>query len=118
MVLILSILIAACSKELKWTKEDLYSKSLQVDPTTQLVLPSKMNEGVTCDEYPQGCHAAHIVRIKGLELIAVEFDNEQNAREAAKKLKGYYTRNWLLDDVTKEPVLERFVVDHLEAKKP
>jgi hypothetical protein len=118
MLLLLSILCAACTKEPKWTKDKLYSRSLQVDPGTQLVLPSKMNEGVTCEEYSEGCMSAHIVRIKGLELIAVEFATTEQAKFAAQKFRGYYTRNWMLDDVTKEPVLERFVVEHLEAKKP
>ena len=40
------------------------------------------------------------------------------AKFAAKKVRGFYVRNWMLDDVTGEPVLEKFVQESLEAKKP
>jgi hypothetical protein len=43
---------------------------------------------------------------------------EAQAISAAKKFRGYYARNWLFDDVTGEPVLEKFVTEKLEAKKP
>lgn len=117
-LLLLSILSASCTKELKYTKEDLYSKALKADPTTSLILPKSMTEGVTCGEYSEGCLSAHIVRIKGLDLIAVEFLTTEDAIFAAKKYRGLYTRNWFLDDVVGEPVLEKFCTEILEAKKP
>lgn len=76
-----------------------------------------MNEGVTCAEYGDGCVGAHIVSVSNIEMIAVEFLDEKSAVAASKRLRGYYSRNWLFDDVTGEPSLERFVVDALEAKK-
>jgi hypothetical protein len=56
--------------------------------------------------------------VRKLELIAVEFETEEQAKAAARKFRGWYTRNWLLDDVTGEPALEDFVSRHLEAKRP
>ena len=117
-LLSLSILGASCTKELKYSKEELYSKAVAAEPSTTFVLPKSMSEGVTCSEYSSGCVAAHIVKIKNLELIAVEFMTEAEAIYAAKKFRGYYLRNWLLDDVSGEPVLEQFVTEKLEAKKP
>ena len=92
--------------------------TVKADPTAALILPKSMSEGISCTDYTQGCIGGHTVKVKGLNFIAVEFDNTKNAKKAAKKIKGYYTRNWVLDDVAGEPILERFVVEHLEAKKP
>lgn len=114
----LSILAASCTKELKYTKEQLFDMARKGDPTLELVLPKTMNDGINCADYPEGCLSGHMVRVKGLVMIAVEFMTEEQAIFAAKKVKGYYVRNWIFDDVTGEPILEKFVVDFLEAKKP
>lgn len=116
--LLLFIIIASCTKEVKYSKEALLSKALKADPTISFMLPKNLSEGVSCADYPAGCLSAHLVRVKNLDMIAVEFMTEGEARLAAKKLRGYYARNWLLDDVTGEPVLEKFVTEGLEAKRP
>lgn len=117
-LILLSILSAACTKEVKYSKEALLSKALKADPNISFILPKNMTEGVSCTDYPAGCLSAHIVRVKNLDMIAVEFMSEDEARLAARKVRGYYARNWLLDDVTGEPALEKFVTEGLEAKKP
>lgn len=94
------------------------AKAQEGDPSVTVILPRSITEGVQCTDYTEGCISAHIVKIKNLEMIAVEFNSEKEAVLAAKKFRGYYIRNWLLDDVTGEPVLEKFVVEKLEAKKP
>lgn len=116
--LFLSILSASCTKELKYSKEQLLSIALKADPSVSFILPKNISEGVTCADYTENCLSAHTVRVKGLTLIAVEFLNEASARRAAMKYRGYYSRNWLFDDVTGEPVLERFVQVELKAVKP
>lgn len=114
----LSILCASCTKELRYTKEELYKIATRADPTVTFILPNSLTEGVNCADYSEGCHSAHIVSVQKLELIAVEFASETAAIYAAKKFKGFYVRNWMLDDVTGEPVLEKFVQEKLGAKKP
>jgi hypothetical protein len=115
---ILSILNASCTKELKYSKEDLLFKAMKADSTVGVVLPKSMNEGVHCTDYTEGCLSAHIVKVQNLEFIAVEFTNQAQAIHAAKKIRGLYARNWVFDDVTGEPLLVKFVETHLEAKKP
>lgn len=107
-----------CSKELRYSKEELYAKAKAADPTVTFVLPRSLSEGVDCAEYSEGCIAGHNIQVQRLDLIAVEFETEEQAKYAAKKFRGYYVRNWLLDDVSGEPLLERFVEKSLEAKKP
>jgi hypothetical protein len=114
----MSILAASCTKEVKYTKEDLLAKAQAADPSVTYIIPKSITAGVSCHEYTEGCVSAHIVRVKDLDLIAVEFMTEAEAIHAAKKFRGYYIRNWLLDDVSGEPILEKFVTEKLEAKKP
>ena len=115
---LMAILSASCTKELKYTKDQLYTKAFKYDASVSLILPKGINEGVHCSDYSEGCMSAHIVQVRNLNLIAVEFMTEEQAIYAAKKVRGYYTRNWLLDDVRGEPILEEFAVKGLEAKKP
>lgn len=117
-IMILSILSASCTKEVRYTKEDLLKKAQAGDPTVQLVLPRSINEGVSCSAYTEGCISGHTVKVRNLELIAVEFATEAQAKYAARKIRGYYTGNWTFDDVTGEPILEDFVSRVLNAKKP
>lgn len=88
------------------------------DSSITFVLPKSISEGVTCVEYGEGCLSGHTVMVKNLEMIAVEFSSEEQAKNAAIKFRGYYARNWLFDDVSGEPVLEKFVSEKLQAKKP
>lgn len=114
----MSILGASCTKEVKYSKEQLYSLALEKDSTVELVLPNNINEGVSCSDYSEGCLAGHTIKVQNLEFIAVEFQTEAQAIYAAKKFRGYYIGNWLLDDVVGEPVLERFASEKLQAKRP
>lgn len=117
-ITILSILSASCTKEVKYSKEALLKKAQAADPSVQLILPKSMNEGVSCSNYSEGCLSGHTVKVKNLDMIAVEFGNEAQAKYGAKKIRGYYTGNWVFDDVTGEPLLEEFVSRVLDAKKP
>lgn len=118
-LLIISFLVlSACSKEeLKYSKEELYAKAKEVDASTTFILPKGISTGPSCADYAEGCLATHIVQVKKLDLIAVEYLTEEQAKFAAKKVDGYFIRNWMLDDVTGEPTLVRFA-ELLEAKKP
>lgn len=118
LLIFLILLFASCTKELKYSKEELYTKAKNADSTTTFILPKSMTEGVSCGDYAEGCMSAHIVQVQKLDFIAVEFMTTEQAKFAAKKVRGYYVRNWVLDDVAGEPLLEKFVEQSLEAKKP
>ena len=118
LTVVLSILSASCTKEVRYTKEDLLAKAQAGEPSVQLILPKSINEGISCTNYTEGCVSGHTVKVKGLELIAIEFQTEEQAKYGAKKIRGFYTKNWVFDDVTGEPILEEFVSRVLDAKKP
>ncbi|MBY0518199.1 MAG: hypothetical protein K2P81_14920 [Bacteriovoracaceae bacterium] len=112
------ILLASCAK-----KEPTYSKEdmLQMVPfegpdKIEIVLAKTINDAIPCSDYGEGCVSAHRFKARGLNLIAVEFETPSHAEYAAKKIYGWTTRNWLLDDVDGEPELERWAVKYLNAK--
>lgn len=112
------LFLFSCTKELKYTKEEMLAMAQKADASATFVLPKNMSEGIHCSDYPEGCVSGYTVKVQNLDFIAVEFMHEEQALYAAKKVRGYYLRNWLFDDVTGEPVLERFMTTSLEAKKP
>ena len=118
-IFILILFLFSCTKkEAIYTKEDLFYMAREKDPTAQLILPANINEAVDCSEYGEGCHTGHRVLVKGLEMIAVEFDTHANAMMAAKSIKAWVARNWLFDDVTGEPELEKFVKEAFDEAIP
>lgn len=118
--LLLSLTFSCNDKkeEPNYSKEALYKLAQDADPNVTFVLPKSINEGVNCSSYSDGCMSAHIVKVKNIDLIAVEYPSKADAIWAAKKIRAYYVRNWVLDDVRGEPVLEKFVEKYLGAKKP
>lgn len=107
----------SCNKEPIYTKEDLLKLAQSHDSTVTIILPKSLEDGVNCQDYPSGCVSAHRVQVRGEDFIAVEFMNQQDAMIAAKKLGGFYLRNWVLDDVVGEPGLEKFATEKLKAQK-
>ena len=116
---LLSILSASCTKEVKYTKDEILDLAQAADPSVKVIL-SRDKEVTNCSngDYPEGCQNVFVVSVKDMEILAVEFLSQEQAIYAAKKVRGYYLHNWLLDDVAGEPILERFVEKELKAKKP
>jgi hypothetical protein len=113
------LFLFSCSKDkpITYTKDELFDLCRATDPACTVVLPRSMSEGVKCEDYSEGCLAAHKVKARDLEFIGVEFSNTEQAIRAAKRYHGYYIRNWLIDDVYGEPILERFVKEAFKAIK-
>lgn len=118
LILLVVFIAASCTKELKYSKEEIYAIAKAADSSVTFILPKSISEGVNCADYAEGCQSAHIVQVRGIDFIAVEFMTEAQAKFGAKKIRGYYIRNWVFDDVTGEPTLEKFVSESLKAQKP
>lgn len=88
------------------------------DPDLHVVIPKNLADKlVDCAEYTPPCRYGIIVIVKNVKMKPLYYDDQKKAYEAAKRIRGYVARNWVLDDVTGEPVLERFVTKYLEAVK-
>ncbi len=108
-LLFLIFFISCKEKEPIYTKEELYNLAKEHDSNMAFILPKNMQEGIKCEDYTEGCLSGHTVKIRGLEMIGVEFSTHQQAKDAAKKFRGYQLRNWMFDDVSGEPLLEDFM---------
>ena len=114
-LLVVSVsLFSGCTKKEKLlNKIDILKMVWKVDKTARLIKPKEMTGGIKCSNYGDGCLAGHTGRIIGLEMIFLEFNSQKNAKIQALKIDGYYYKNWVFDDVSGEPDLEKFVENHL-----
>lgn len=99
----------------------MWHMAYEKDPTIELVLVTDPAKRILCENYQvKGCISGSGKRIKVrlIELIAIEFTSEKAAREAALVYDQYYARNWLFDEVKGEPVLEDFIKNVYNAKNP
>ena len=121
LLLLSSLLFFSCSKsdeKLRLEKPALEDSFKQVDSTYKLILPKSIEEGaVSCSSYPEGCLSAHIFQLQKLDFIALEYDTHANAQKVGKSINGYVKENWVFDDVTGEPVLEK-ILKKIDAVKP
>lgn len=117
------LFFSACSKkEELYTPQDMFFMAYNFDNTIEEVKigVSESNRSLKCEDYPDGCIPGSPKRFKVrlVEMIVVQYFTRKKACLAAFKLNQYYSRNWLFDDVTSEPVLESFVDQVYSAKKP
>jgi hypothetical protein len=118
--LICLILLVSCFKEeLPTYTRDQFLKMAKVgDPDLRVITPGSISEAlVSCSDYTPACRYGYQVVIRKVRMIVLFYENPKDAIVAAKRIKGYYSRNWVLDEVRGEPVLERYVVKHLKATK-
>lgn len=113
------ILLVACTK-----KEPMYSKEdmLGLTPNegadkVEIVLARDINDAIPCSNYGEGCLSVHRLKARGLDFIAVEFATGKDARDCSRRVRGWVARNWLFDDVEKEPELERLVEKYFHAER-
>jgi hypothetical protein len=103
----------------------MWKMAVKKEPSIELVFVADTPEGrlrrITCQAYPrEGCIAGSGKRIKVrlVELIVLQYENQKSACMAALKVGQWYARNWIFDDVTNEPVLEDFVQKVFKGTKP
>lgn len=86
-------------------------------------LPKKIEEGgvpIPFSEYSPGVNQveSYGLRYQRLVFFAISFETEEMAKNEALRLNQYYTRNWLIDRVEGEPLLEDFALVALKAINP
>jgi hypothetical protein len=116
--LILLLSLFGCEeKQLLPNKVDIYNLTTAIDPNFKLIIPKDMNSGIKCSDYGDGCVSAYSGTVLALNMIFIEFASENSALIAAQKIDAYIYKNWVFDDVTGEPELERFVIKAYGAQK-
>lgn len=106
----------SCSEEF-YSPEDIYNLIRKGDPTVKAVTV-KINKGlVNCQDYKPACDNAFVVQVKGMNVLFLHYSNQEDAYKSAVNIQGFVTRNWAIDDVTGEPILESFMMKYLGARK-
>lgn len=116
-LLILLILFSCTSDAPTYSREEFLGMAREGDPDLKLVAPKSISHAVIqCTDYKPNCRYGVKVVVKKLEMGVLFYDEPASALKAAKRIKGYVSRNWVLDNVRGEPVLERFVKEYLKAE--
>lgn len=114
-------LTASCTKkgeEKPYSKEEMFGLAPhEGQDKLEIVLAKDINDAIPCAHYGEGCASAHRVRARGLDFIAVEFGSKSQAKQGARKVRGWSAHNWLFDDVEGEPQLERWVEKHYQGER-
>ena len=108
-LLILAFIFVSCGDDPTYSKPQMWELGRKSDPDMELVLPKDIESGIKCSQYGAGCLGGVTVKVKKLEMIFVEYENFDQAYDQALALDAYIIRNWLIDDVKGEPILEDFV---------
>jgi hypothetical protein len=120
---LLTISVISCTKKEKtWGPQEMWFHALAQDPSIELVgIPNhEAHRRVLCENYAaDGCieGSGKRVKVRLVELLVIQYKTPKQACLAAKAIGQWYARNWLLDDVTNEPVLESYVAKIFDAKK-
>lgn len=117
-LLSLAIVSCSCSDRPNFTKEEVLEKLRAADPNLEVMVPPSITQPlVHCREYLPPCQIGYKVKIKGMEVTGLYYEDQKRAYKSAKSIRGYHLRNWAFDQVAGEPILERIFEDHLKAKK-
>lgn len=121
--ILISLVFLSCTKKEKtWGPQEMWFHALEQDPTIELVqIPNhEPQRRVLCQNYiSDGCvvGSGKRVKVRLVELLVIQYKTPKQACLAAKAVGQWYARNWLLDDVKNEPVLESYVAKIFDAKK-
>lgn len=119
-ILILSSFFSGCFSDEKpnISRDELLKRGRIGDPELKVLVPKSISDSlINCGDYTPPCRFGYIVVIKKIKLKVLAYEKQSDALVAAKRVRGYVARNWVFEDVTGEPILERFVQKHFGAVK-
>jgi hypothetical protein len=115
----LLLLLISCSKkvevvELKYT-------ALELEALLHASGPShEKGKGIVFSEYAPGANhlESKALAYEHLDYFIIGFETTREACNEALRLNQYCARNWLLDRVEGEPILEDYLIKELKAINP
>ena len=113
----LLFLCLSCSKN-TYEPEDIFELLRKGDADLEAVVSKDIGVSlVDCSTYKPKCRNVFIVKVKELEVIFLQYDTPEEAFKSAHYIGGFVVRNWAIDEVSGEPVLEAFMMKYLGARK-
>lgn len=117
-VMLSTFLLSCSDKPSNMDQLQLLSHIKELESDVKVMVPPSLDKPlVFCYEYKPACQQGYKVKIKGLEVTALYYEDQSNAKKSAKSVRGYLFRNWVFDQVRDEPILERFFENQVKAKK-
>lgn len=123
LILLFSLLSISCEKVDRISKLELFKMAKAIDPSVTYIMPRDLKSGVRCVGtegelyYGEGCIGAFKVQVGVLDLTVLEFSTPELAKKEASRIKQFYFKNWVFDEVSDEPMLEHFVKKAFNAQK-
>lgn len=119
-LLVLLVFSISCSKkkeivEPTYNAEEFMALAHETGPSNE-----KGEDAMKLSDYSPGVNRidSRALKYKRLTFYAIEFETVDQARKEALRLNQYFARNWLLDRVEGEPVLEDYVIETFKAANP
>ena len=109
--------LLGCGERQYYEKGEFYRLGKKYDPHLELMIPDNILSGPRCGDYGEGCKGVFKIKHRKVSMICVEYESPKQAIHFGQSIDAYIVRNWLLDDVSGEPVLEEFVEKALRGKK-
>jgi hypothetical protein len=98
------------------SQKEMHEMIKDADPTMKIEISTDISKAlVDCREFTPNCRIGYRVIVKGLEVNALYYEEQKEAKMAAKRIRGFYLRNWVFDQVKGEPILERFFSEKIKA---
>ena len=110
-------LLWSCGESSRYSRRELFQLGRKYDPRLEILRPKKMGDWIRCFDYGRGCVNTLIMEYRGVTFICVRYEEAAQAIRFGRSIDAYIVKNWLLDDVSGEPVLEEFVQRAWRGKK-
>lgn len=116
--LIISVFVGCSKKETP--KDPIYTAEEFMKLAHETHETHEKGQTLNLSDYSSGIIAKDSVALvyERLTFFAVEFETVEQARNEALRLNQYHARNWLLDRVEGEPILEDYVIETFKAVNP
>ena len=114
--------LVGCEDDDRIERLALLERAQDYDSTVKLVLADELGAGPVCvselgrANYGKGCVKVFSIKVGLLEMLCIEFESKELAQNEAKRIKQWYYKNWVFDEVTGEPPLEEFIKGAFGAK--
>ena len=114
--ILLLYFLSGCGEK-RYTRLELLAEGLKSDSRLEILPPKEMGAWARCLDYGEGCQETMTMSHRGITFICVRYEKSKQAIRFGQSIDGLIVRNWLLDDVTGEPILEEFARRAWMAKK-
>ena len=109
--------ILGCWESTQYTRREFYQLGKKSAPQLKIVRPGEEERWSSCFDYGRGCEEILNLSYQGVSFICVRYQDAGQAIQFGRSIDAYVAKNWLLDDVSGEPILERFVQRAWKAQK-